>query len=244
VRIAALYDIHGNLPALRAVLEEVRAERPDLLVIGGDVVAGPMPAEVLEALQAAGTPLRWVMGNGDREVLAPGAGDEPPEVVARWACSRLSAEQLAFVAAFEPTVAAGGVLFCHGSPRSDEERLTRVTPADRFAQILRDVDERLVVCGHTHQQFDRTVAGPDNVWRAVNAGSIGMPYEGEPGAFWALIDGGEPALRRTAYDVEAAAAELRAGGMPDVDGFMLRESLLEPADPEWVARFMEWGDEE
>src|SRR5947208_2930090 len=115
MRIAALYDIHGNLPALQAVLAELRADPPDLVIVGGDVVAGPLPGECIDALQATGLPTRWVMGNADREVLA----DAPEWAPVAWARSRLSDDQLAFVAAFEPTVAAGGVLFCHGSPRSD-----------------------------------------------------------------------------------------------------------------------------
>ena len=231
MRIAALYDIHGNLPALEAVLADVREAAPDLVVVGGDVVAGPLPRECLDALDGCGLPLRWVMGNGDREVLA----DDPQWPPVAWARARLDGSDLVRIAAFEPTVAAGGILFCHGSPRSDEERLTRVTPAERLEAILRDVDERVVVCGHTHQQFDR-VAGR---WRVVNAGAVGMPYEGRPGAFWALLDGLEPALRCTTYDIAAAADVLRV--MPDADELMLRESLLEPADPEWVADHFESG---
>ena len=237
MRIAALYDIHGNLPALQAVLAELVPLQPDLVVVGGDVVAGPLPGEVLDALQAFGAPLRWVMGNGDREVLAPGDSDEPIDQIARFAAARLTPAQRALVASFEPTVAAGGALFCHGSPRSDIERMTRITMDDRLLTYLRDVDERLVVCGHTHQQFDRTV----DRFRVVNAGALGMPYEGRPGAFWALITDGEPELRETAYDIQAAAELLRASGMPEIEEWMLRESLLEPADPDEVAEYMEYG---
>jgi putative phosphoesterase len=235
VRIAALYDIHGNLPALEAVLAEALAARPDLVVVGGDVVAGPMPAEVLDALLAADVAMRWVMGNGDREALAPAEGDDPAAVAARWAAAHMSDAHRALVASFEPVVAVGGALFCHGSPRSDTEVMTRVSPPDRLRRVLADVDEKLVVCGHTHQQFDRTV----DRWRIVNAGSVGAPYEGRRGAFWAVLDGLEVSLRRTDYDVEAAAGVLRATGMPDVDEIMLRESLLEPVDPGEVAVFME-----
>ena len=189
MRIAALYDIHGNLDALEAVLAEVRA---DLVVVGGDVVAGSKPAEVLDALLACGMPLRWVMGNGDREALVDG--------------TPLGDEHRALLSSFEPTVAIDGVLFCHGTPRSDTEVMTRISPADRLRRILADVDEKLVVCGHTHQQFDRTV----DRWRIVNAGSVGMPYEGRAGAFWALIVDGVPVLRRTDYDVDPDAEWLTA----------------------------------
>jgi putative phosphoesterase len=238
VRIAALYDIHGNLPALEAVLEAVAREGPDLVVVGGDVAAGPMPAEVMDALTGAGVPLRWVMGNADREALAPADGDGPAEVVSRWAAARLSPDQRALIASFEPTVAVGGVLFCHGTPRSDIECLTVMTPYARLERLMQDVDEKVVVCGHTHRQFDLPLPRT----RVVNAGSVGMPYEGEPGAFWALLEDGEVSLRRTDYDVQAAVERMRATGMPDVDELMLRESLLKPIDPDRVAAFFEYGD--
>src|SRR5688572_8858909 len=137
MRIAALYDIHGNLGALEAVLAEVRA---DLVVVGGDVFPGPRPSEVLDALLGCGIRLRWVMGNGDREALVDG--------------TPLSEEHRALVASFEPTVAIDGVLFCHGTPRSDTEIITRISRADRLRRVLADVDEKLVICGHVHQQFD------------------------------------------------------------------------------------------
>jgi diadenosine tetraphosphatase ApaH/serine/threonine PP2A family protein phosphatase len=109
-----------------------------------------------------------------------------------------------------------------------------VTPEARLREVLSGVEAPLVVCGHTHQQFDRR-AGER---RVVNAGSVGMPYEGEAAAFWLLLNP-EVDLRRTAYDIEAAAAEMRATGFPDIDELMLRESLLEPTDPDRVARYFE-----
>ena len=186
VRVVALYDIHGNLPALEAVLAEAPATAPDLLVVGGDVVAGAESADVLDVLVGLRLPTRWVMGNGDREDLA---GD------------RLSPAHRALVASFEPVVAIDGVLYCHGTPRSDEEIITRISPPERLERILRDVDERVIVCGHVHQQYDRIV----DRWRIVNAGSVGMPYEGRAGAFWATLEDGEPTLRCTGYDVDPSA---------------------------------------
>ena len=115
------------------------------------------------------------------------------------------------------------MLFCHGSPRSDEEIITAVSPEERLAPMLEGVAEDTVVCGHTHHQFDRAVLGK----RLLNAGSVGMPYEDEPAAYWLLL-GRRAELRRTAYDIAAAAERLRASGFPDVDELMLRESLLEP----------------
>ena len=246
MRVAALYDIHGNLPALDAVLAEVARERVDLVVVGGDVGAGPMPAETLDRLAGADAPIRWVMGNGDREVVeafdagaAPAEASEPFERLTRWAASRLERRHRDLLAGFEPTVTVdvdglGPTLFCHGSPRSDSESLTAVTPEDRLRRVLDGVAEEVVVCGHTHRQFDLAA----DRRRVVNAGAVGMPYEGDAAAFWALL-GPAVELRRTVYDVRAAAAAMRATGAPDIDELILRESLLEPADPDAVARFFE-----
>jgi putative phosphoesterase len=228
MRIAALYDIHGNLPALEAVLAELDAERPDAVVVGGDLAPGPLVGECLELLRPLNA--RYVMGNGDREVVE---GDQ--EHGAGWTAERLTPEQRDALAAFEPVVSLGGALFCHATPRSDTEIVTRLTPDARLAQILASVAEPIVVCGHVHQQYDRAVAGR----RVVNAGSIGLPYEGVPGAFWLLLDGDRVDLRRTDYDVAAAAERMRASGFPDLDEIMLRESLLEPVDPAEVAAYFE-----
>jgi diadenosine tetraphosphatase ApaH/serine/threonine PP2A family protein phosphatase len=146
-----------------------------------------------------------------------------------------------FLARFEPTVAIdvdglGPTLFCHGSPRSDDERITRATPPERLAPMLDGVTERLVVCGHTHQQFDLRAADH----RVLNAGSVGMPYEGAAAAFWLLL-GPDAELRRTEYDVPAAIAVMRASGMPGVEKVLLQESLIEPADPDWVTNYFETG---
>jgi predicted phosphodiesterase len=235
MRVAALYDIHGNLPALEAVLGEIEA---DLVVVGGDVAPGPMVGEALDRLSALDVPVRWVMGNGDREVVEGGDGLAPAELTA-WTARRLSDEHRHLLASFEPTVEVdvdglGPVRFCHGSPRSDTEIITQVTPAARLGPMLEGVMADVVVCGHTHHQFDRIVDGT----RVVNAGSVGMPYQGEAAAFWLLLGPGAE-LRRTAYDVPAAVERMRATGMPDIDEMMLRESLLEPVSAEWVAEYFE-----
>src|SRR5947207_3341436 len=137
MRVAALYDIHGNLPALEAALGDVEA---DLVVIGGDVAPGPMVGEVLDRLSALDASVRWVMGNGDREVVEGAGGLAPAELTA-WTARRLSDEHRQLLASFEPTVAVdveglGAVLFCHGSPRSDTEIVTQVTPPERLAPML------------------------------------------------------------------------------------------------------------
>jgi putative phosphoesterase len=235
MRVAALYDIHGTLPALEAVLEELDAE---LVVVGGDVATGPLVGDVLDRLAALDVPVRWVMGNGDREVLEGAGGLAPAELTA-WTAQRLSDEQRGLLASFEPTVEVdvdglGRVLFCHGSPRSDTEIITQVTPPERLRPMLQGVEGDVVVCGHTHHQFDRMVDGT----RVINAGSVGMPYQGEAAAFWLAL-GLEVELRRTTYDVPAAVEVMRSSGMPDVDELMLRESLLEPISAADVAEYFE-----
>jgi predicted phosphodiesterase len=245
MRIAALYDIHGNLPALEAVLSEVDRAGVDGLVIGGDVAAGPLPHETVEALMALPR-ARFVRGNADREIVeAFDAGrdriedeHDPAARAAVFAAARLSQSHRDFLAEFEQAVeleldGLGPAIFCHGSPRSDTEIVTTVTPEARLAEVLRAVAQPLVVCGHTHRQFDRRVDGH----RVLNAGSVGMPYEGRAGAYWALL-GPEVELRRTDYDLAHALATLRGGGFPDFDE-MVKESLVEPADPDWVADFFE-----
>jgi putative phosphoesterase len=241
LRVAALYDIHGNLPALEAVLAEVEAAAPDLVVIGGDVVAGPLPSETLDRLVQLGERARWVMGNADRMVIEaydrggrPADPEDPIDRLDAWVARQLTRDQRDRLASFEPVVRAGGALFCHGSPRSDEEIITALSPDARLAPMLDGVAEDVVVCGHTHHQFDRRAGGT----RVVNAGSVGRPYEDEPAAYWLWL-GPEPELRRTDYDIAAAVERLRASGLPEVDEFVLRESLVDPIGAEAAARVLE-----
>ena len=191
VRVAALYDIHGNLPALDAVLAELHA---DVIVVGGDTVAGPWPKETLERLRSLDADVRFIRGNADREVYEEGAqGFAPPEVL-DFVRERLSDDDLEFLRALPLTVSVGPVLFCHATPRNDEEIFTSISPEESWREALAGVDSEVVVCGHTHIQFDRRIGEI----RLVNAGSVGMPYEHEPGAYWALVDGADVELRRTA----------------------------------------------
>jgi putative phosphoesterase len=197
LRVAALYDVHGNLPALEAVLAEVDA---DLILVGGDVAAGPWPSETLERLCGLGDRTRFIRGNADREVAEVGVrGLAPPEVM-EFVRGRLSKEQVAILGSLPLTISVeveglGSVLFCHATPRNDEEILTRISPDERWQQALDGVRADVVVCGHTHVQFSRTVG--DTL--LVNSGSIGMPYEHEPGAYWTLL-GPDVEFRRTEYE--------------------------------------------
>ena len=241
MRVAALYDIHGNLPALDAVLADVEAAAPDLVVIGGDVAAGPLPGETLDRLLQLGDRARWVMGNADRQLVEdydrdarPEDTEDPIERLGAWVAQRLTRAHRDLLAGFEPVVRVGSTLFCHGSPRSDTEMITAVSPESRLAPMLAGVAEDVVVCGHTHHQFDRRVLGK----RLLNAGSVGMPYEDEAAAYWLLL-GPDAELRRTDYDIAAAATQMRTAGFDDLDELMLRESLLEPVGADFVARYFE-----
>jgi len=234
MRVAALYDVHANLPAVEAVLAEVDV---DTILVGGDAVLGPMPRETLRLLRDRGA--TFIRGNCDREVATPGEGEELWTRRARWAHEQLDDEELAFLGDLPHPLpmevdGLGEVLFCHGSPRSDEEILTAITPPKRLDPILDGVTQNLVVCGHTHAQFDRLVGDR----RLVNAGSVGMAYEGEPGiAAWALL-GPTVELRRTAFDVEAAAALVRETGFPGADE-LVNEALLHPPSADEVTAHFE-----
>jgi putative phosphoesterase len=244
VTVAALDDVHGNLPSLEAVLADPAFARADAVVVGGDVVAGPMPAEVLDRLAALDVPVRWVRGNADREVVAsfdrgdtdPAAHppDDPAGRADAYAASRLTRAQRDLLASFEDVVSLEGTLFCHGSPRDDNEIITQVTPAERLTPMVEGVEEALVVCGHTHHQFDLRAGGV----RVVNAGSVGMPYQGEAAAYWMLVEDGEPEFRRTEIDVDAVVEAIRASPYPDAED-LVKMCFLEPVTAESVARLFE-----
>jgi putative phosphoesterase len=237
--IAVLADVHGNLPALRAVLAEVDAEGVDVIVVAGDVVGGPQPREVLDLLAARPERVLWVAGNAEREAVRVWDGaspaEGPPGRAARWSADRLDRRRRDALASWPIRVSVGGVCVCHGSPRRDDEILTRATPDDALRDALTGVAEPVVAGGHTHQQVHRA---PADAPAYVNAGSVGMPYEGRPGAFWLLLRDGVPEHRRTDLDVDEVAAELRATGYPDVED-MLRESLLDPVDADRVTALFE-----
>ena len=240
MRVAALYDVHGNLPALEAVLAEVEAEGVDLILVGGDVASGPMPVETLSRLQALGA--RFIRGNADRVLDFVGGGGGDPEVWRRsrlWVAERLGEDQLRFLAdlpldAVVEVDGIGPVRFCHGSPGSDEETITRLTPDERLRRLLTEVEERVVVCGHTHVQFDRVVDGV----RVVNAGSVGAPYDARPGAYW-LLAGRELSFRRTPYDVVAAVERILATGYPRAEEAAADLPLEDPDRPARMSALIE-----
>ena len=242
MRIAAIYDIHGNLPALEAVIDEVRRERIDLVLVGGDVLPGPMPRETVEFLLDLDLPIQFIRGNGDRVVRAQMSGVAPTEVpppfrdAIRWTAEQLAPEHATWLGSWPPTLRLhgreiGDVLFCHATPRNDTDIFTRLTPDAAVQPLFAGVDVPLVVCGHTHMQFDRTVGAI----RIVNAGSVGMPF-GEPGAYWLLL-GSDVELRRTAYDLDAAAERIRATSYPQAEEFADRNVLHPPSEASMLEAF-------
>jgi predicted phosphodiesterase len=240
-RVAVLSDVHGNAVALRAVLDELAADPPDVVVCGGDLTWGPLPEETRELVQPLERSAVFVRGNAERAlaeaVWANGraGGLEERE---RWMLHHHSRATRAFLAAFVEgavveVAGLGGVRFCHGSPRSDEELITFATPEHRMRALLDGVGEKLLVSAHTHVQFDRTVAAI----RSVNPGSVGMAYEGRPGvAFWAQL-GPDVELRQTEYDLDEAVRRYRATDYPRVEEMV--EILCTPPTPAEVVEHAE-----
>ena len=242
MRVAAIYDIHGNLPALEAVLDDVRRADVDHVLVGGDVVPGPMPRETLACLQDLDLPVQFIQGNGDRVVLAQVAGTESSEVPQqfregiRWNAQQLRPEHESLLASWPKTLrleirGLGEVLFCHATPRNDTDIFTRLTPEDRLLPLFEGLGVSVVVCGHTHMQFDRTVGRI----RVVNAGSVGMPF-GKPGAYWLLL-GPDVELVHTHYDLTRAAERIRDTKYPQADDFAARSVLQPPSEREILEAF-------
>lgn len=239
MRVAAIYDIHGNLPALEAVLADIRDEGVDQVVVGGDIVPGPLPRQCLSALHELTVPVHFIPGNGEADVLALSRGEPSTRVperyheTIRWVAAQLPPEQLAEFAGWPPTFRLeipelGRVLFCHATPRDDNEIFTAITPEDRLRPIFETAGADLIVCGHTHMQFDRRIG----TVRVVNAGSVGMPF-GDPGAYWLLL-GPRVELRRTRYDFAEATARIRATAYPLASEF---EVLCPPTAAQMLEMF-------
>lgn len=227
MRVAALYDIHGNLPALEAVTDELRTAAVDHVIVGGDVFPGPMPAECLALLESLDTTLSWIVGNGERDTLALQGGETPTRVpeafgpLLEWTLGQLSDEHLAKVATWPMSLTIeieglGQVLFCHATPRDDNELFTENTPEEHLLPVFDPAGVPVVVCGHTHMPFDRRIG----TTRVLNAGSVGMPF-GDPGAFWMIL-ASEIEFRRTEYDLDSAQARIERTAYPGVESFDVR----------------------
>ena len=241
MRVAALYDVHGNLPALEAVLEDVARACADRVVVGGDVVPGPMPRETLVRLLNFGLPIHFIVGNGEEAVLAEMNGEDPGVPAQyrdgiRWNAAQLHPSDAELLAAWPTTLrmnirGIGKVLFCHATPENPNDVFTRLTPDDKLVSIIGETDADLVVCGHTHMQFNRMIGD----LRVVNAGSVGMPF-GDPGAYWLLL-GPDIEFHRTEYDLEMAATRIRQTHYPEAQEFAANHVLFPPSEEKMLAAF-------
>jgi putative phosphoesterase len=228
VRVAALYDIHGNLPALEAVLAEVEREGVDAIVVGGDIAAGPpQPREAVELVRSLPN-AHCIRGNADRLFDDEFAGDEG----LAWLLERLDGEQARWLAGLPFSVVLGDTLYVHATPVDDTTIVTELTTDEKLAGLLAGVEQRRVVAGHTHMQLERRVG--ETLF--VNAGSVGRPYEGRTGAYWAILDDGVE-LRRTEYDLEQAARLVRASGHPRAEEIAAENIVVSPPREEALEVF-------
>jgi putative phosphoesterase len=233
-RVAVISDVHGNVPALTAVLADAAASGADLIVSCGDLTWGAEPDRTAEMVRAAGAVL--VRGNACRAALELAGGARQPErETDSWMLAHHGPETIALLkdSVFSTVVKVeglGAVRFCHGSPRKDVEVVTPGTPEERIRELSAGIDEAILVTGHTHLQFDRSVGGI----RSVNAGSVGLPYHlGSPGtAYWAVLDAAGVHLRQSTYDVAEAIRAYRDGGHPLAD--KLAGMLTDPPTPDEV----------
>lgn len=213
MRVAALYDLHAMPWALEAVLAEVHA---DAIVLGGDYLYGPYPRELVAMVRGL-----------DATVLRGNCEDMAEE----WERSQLAAGDLEWLQALPLSATVDDVLYCHAAPTSNLRITTAVTPAEAVRETFAGV-RGTVVIGHTHHQFDRDFGD----LRVVNAGAVGMPYEGEVAAFWTLLSDGEPSFRRTPIDVERAVAETRKSAWPHAQGFVDENLLVAVSRDEAIAQ--------
>jgi predicted phosphodiesterase len=201
-----------------------------------------MPLETIKCLLDLDIPVEFIQGNGDREVLARMRGAEsnnlPEQVreVMRWVAQQLHPEDERLLASWPKTLRVqirelGEAMFCHATPRNDTEIFTRLTPEDRLLPVFEGLAVSVVVCGHTHMQFERTIGGI----RVLNAGSVGMPF-GEPGAYWLLL-GPDVQLRHTRYDLAKAAERIRDTKYPQAQDFAARNVLEPPSEVETLEAF-------
>lgn len=217
--VAFISDIHGNLPALEEVLVEVDVLGVEALICAGDIVSGPLQSECIALLRGRGAIA--IRGNCERELLRESREEDA------WFRAQLSPDDRAFLEGLPGSVVVqvaglGRIHVCHGSPRRDDEIITRRTPPEVFTEAVAGIDAEVVVIGHTHHQFVRHTG----TLQLVNVGSVGLPYQGAAAAFWSVIGPGI-SMRRTDYDIASALERLRRSGMPGLDAW-LHSSLVEP----------------
>ena len=239
--IAALYDIHGNLSALQAVLHELVQIKPDLVVIGGDVLPGPFPRACLDAIKKFPYPTKYIKGNGEDGVIDANENKiDPglPESVQHslnWNAQKMENEQIQEISSWPKTFSLshpilGQILFCHATPENNTEIFTKKTSADLLPNSLYSFKDTIIICGHTHMQFDIIRKGV----RIINAGSIGMPF-GKSGAFWLLIKENITVMD-TPYDLEDASQKVITSGYPEAHQFS--EMIIRPpSESDMLERF-------
>lgn len=241
--LAALYDIHGNLPALVAVLNELTKIKPDLVIIGGDVLLGPLPKQCIELLENCPFQVQYIKGNCDDAVLDHIDNKPPqnlPEKVIddiRWTAQQLDNSQIESIRNWSKILnfeldPIGKILFCHATPRNNIEIFTKLTPTEKLLPVFEKTGADVVICGHTHMQFDINVGEA----RILNAGSVGMPFA-DPGAYWLLIDGSEIQLKQTEYDYKRAADLISKSNYPFAEDFAENNVLNPPMEALMLERF-------
>jgi diadenosine tetraphosphatase ApaH/serine/threonine PP2A family protein phosphatase len=213
MKVAALYDVHAMPWALEAVLAEVDA---DAIVFGGDYLYGPYPRETVAIVRSL-----------DAQVLRGNCEDLAEE----WERSQLADEDLTWLQSLPLATTVDSVLYCHATPTSNLPITTAITPPEAVLRTFAGVPGTVVI-GHTHHQFDRSFGE----LRVVNAGSVGMPYEGEVAAFWTLVEDGEPSFRSTPIDVERAVAETRASQWPHAQAFVAENLLVAQVRDDAIAQ--------
>lgn len=239
--LAALYDIHGNLPALEAVLDELGSYPIDQIIIGGDILPGPMPLECLQRIANVSVPVRYIIGNGEEAVLNASRGldisyfPEQAQKVIRWCADQLNTETLGEISNWSGTITVNqshkNILFCHATPDSTTDIFTKRTSPDKFPQSIINALENIIICGHTHMQFDITRGSK----RIINAGSVGMPF-GAPGAYWLLIDA-QVHLMKTHYNYTEAANIIQKSSYPEAFKFAEQNVLNPPSEQAMLSVF-------
>lgn len=238
MRIAVVSDIHGNLTAFEAVLADLRDAAPDLILHGGDLAdIGSSPVEIVDRIRDLGWP--GVMGNTDEMLVRPAEleafAGQSTAPAALWDALReiasatraiLGPDRLAWMESLQLRYEHAPVGLVHASPSScwhapasDE---TDAVLEAKFSPLARPV----VVFGHTHRPFVRAL--PAAGLTVANAGSVGLPYDGDPRASYVLIENGTAALRRVEYDLERELQRLRNCGLP---GAAWTERTLRSASP-------------
>ena len=227
MRLAVFGNIHGNLPAFEALLNDIQAQSPDSLLCLGDVAAdGAWPRECIQLLASLNCPM--VLGNADEDMLRPqpfqtrGFPDEQKICdLAKWGREQLTGAELELLRGYRDTVELPGLLAFHGSPQSCRESIGATTPEERLAELRAKFAKQAIwIGGHTHAPLLRNLAG----WRLLNPGSVGLAYEkrGErylniSRAEYLILERDEVQFRRVAYDVKAVQAWIREQKMPHAE---------------------------